>query len=366
MFKQLLAVLLALVVVLGVVPGVAAAQGGATERTGGFVEVAAGETVAGDLSAVGGTVVIAGTVTGTLEATGGSVVVTPTGVVEGDLVALGGSVLVEGEVSGDTQATAGSVFLREGARIGGSFEAAAGSVRLDGTVDGDVQAAGQTVTVGPTAVVGGDLLYDAETFTRAPESTVAGAVRAESGIVTPDPAFAPPAIPRGVGAVYGLLANLALGVVLVLAAPRFTTAVTTLGTETALRSGGAGLLALVGVPIALVLVALTVVGIPLSVAGALAFVLLLWVAFVYGCLVAGTWLLSFTGRTGRWLALAVGLVVVTLVGLVPFFGGIVEFLVLLVGLGAFVLALRGTRSGDDGGFVFGAPEDDSTEESAAV
>ncbi|AUV81583.1 hypothetical protein C2R22_07880 [Salinigranum rubrum] len=366
MNKNVLALVLALIVVVGVVPGVAAAQASGIERVGGLVEVADGETVTGDLSAVGGTIVVAGTVTGDVEATGGSVVVAPTGVVEGNLAAIGGSVLVEGTVGGDAEAFGGSVYVRDGARVGGTLEAAAGSVRLDGQVAGDARLAGETVTVGPTAAVGGNLLYDAETFTASPEASVAGAVRAEEGIITDEPTVAPPAIPRGVGAVYGLLANLLLGAALLLAVPRFTGVVTSVGAQKTLRSGGVGLLALVGVPVALVLVALTIVGIPLSLAGIVAFALLLWVAFVYGTLVTGTWLLSLVEREGRWLALGVGLVAVTLVGLVPFVGGVVEFLVLLVGLGAFVLAVGGVRSGEEGGFVFGAPRDDSADESTAA
>jgi cytoskeletal protein CcmA (bactofilin family) len=359
MSEKLLAVLLAVVVVVGFVPGVAAAQPSGTERVGGLVEVAEGETHAGDLSAVGGTILIAGTVTGDVEATGGSIVVAATGVVDGDLSAIGGSVLVEGTVGGDAAVSAGSILVREGASVGGTLEAAAGSVRMDGQVAGDARLAGETVTVGPTAAIGGDLLYDAGTAAIAPDASVAGAVRAEAGVVDVGPEVAPPAIPRGVGAVYGLLANLVLGAALLVVVPRFTGAVTGVGTREALRSGGVGFLALVGVPIALVLVAVTIVGIPLSLAGLVAFALLLWVAFVYGSLVAGTWLLSLLDREGRWLALVSGLVAVALVGLVPFVGGVVRFLVLLVGLGAFVLAVRGVRSDDEGGFVVGAAEDES-------
>jgi hypothetical protein len=231
---------------------------------------------------------------------------------------------------------------------------------MDGEVTGDARLAGETVTVGPTAAVGGDLLYDAETFTRAPDATVGGVVRAEDGIANFEPEVAPPVVPRGVGAVYGLLANLVLGAALLLAVPRFSGVVTDVGTREALRSGGVGLLAFVGVPVALLLVALTIVGIPLSLAGIVAFALLLWVAFVYGGLVAGTWLLSLVERDGRWLALATGLVVVAIVDLIPFVGGIVHFLVLLVGLGAFVLAVRGVRSDEEGGVVVGGSGDEST------
>lgn len=360
MFKKGLVVFIALVVVVGFVPGVGAAQASGIERAGGFVEVAEGETVTGDLSAVGGTVIVAGTVTGTLEATGGSVVITPTGVVEGDLIALGGSVLVEGTVGGDAKATAGSIFLREGSRIGGTLETAAGSVRVDGSVGGDARLAGDTVTVGETAAIGGDLLYDAETFSRDPGASVAGAIRAEAGIVQFEPEATPPVLPRGVGVLYGLLANLLLGTVILLAVPRFSARVTETGTREALRSGGVGLLALVGIPVVLVLVALTVIGIPLSLAGFVAFALLLWVVFVFGGLVTGTWMLSMVDREGRWFALVTGLVVLALLDIVPFVGAVVRFLVLLVGLGAFVLAVRGLRGDGTSGFQFGSAEDEPT------
>jgi hypothetical protein len=230
---------------------------------------------------------------------------------------------------------------------------------MDGRVAGDARLAAETVSVGPTAAVGGDLLYDAETFTRSPGSSVAGTVRAGDGIVSVEREVAPPALPRGVGAVYGLLANLALGAVLLLAVPGFSRIVATVGTERALRSGGVGLLALVGVPVALLLAAVTLVGLPLSLAGAVAFGLLLWVAYVYGAFAVGTWVLSLLDREGRWLGLVAGLVAVTLVGLVPFLGGLVRFLVLLVGLGAFVLAVRGARGDSEGGVVVGPPDDES-------
>jgi hypothetical protein len=65
--KQILTVLLALVIVAGFVPGVAPAQASGVERVGGLVEVGEGETIGGDLSAVGGPVSIAGTATGDTE-----------------------------------------------------------------------------------------------------------------------------------------------------------------------------------------------------------------------------------------------------------------------------------------------------------
>jgi hypothetical protein len=160
----------------------------------------------------------------------------------------------------------------------------------------------------------------------------------------------------GVFAVFGFLVNLLLGVVVLLAAPGFARRVTETGTGSPARAGAAGLGTLVGVPVGLALLAITIVGIPLTVAGFLAFLLVLWVAFVYGALVVGTWLLSLGDYRSRWGALALGLAIPLIASLVPF-GGIVSFGYLLLGLGAFALAALDRRRGRETSGVEQPPED---------
>lgn len=352
-FTRILAVLLVALVLLGGVSAVASAQ--SVERAGGVVTVAAGETVRGDLEAVGGTVLVQGTVDGDLEATAGTVVIA--GEVTGDVEAVAGSVTIEGTVGGDVGVAAGSLLVRDGATVGGTLEAAAGAVQVDGTVGGDARLAGEEVVVGPTASVGGNLEYDAERFSIAP-GVVAGSVTPNDDMEFAfGPAFGPgdfdvrvpPAsFPVGTFAIYGFLVNLLLGAALLTVAPGFARRVTRLGTERTVRSGGAGLLTVVGVPVALVLLVITIVGIPLSLAGVVLFLLVLWIAQVYGALVLGTWLLSLGDRDNRWGALVLGLAVLVVLPFVPFgLGGVARFLIVLVGLGAFVLALRG-ETGEEG------------------
>ncbi|ELZ26215.1 hypothetical protein C474_20981 [Halogeometricum pallidum JCM 14848] len=357
--RRSLAVLVALLVFTGSAVGVASAQ---EAPFGGAIVVAEGETHVGTLEAVGGTVVVAGTVDGDVEALAGNVVVTETGRVTGDVSAAAGSVTIDGTVDGDVQAASGTLLVGASAVVVGNLEAGAGDVRLDGTVDGDVTVGADTFLVGSTAVVGGSITYDAETFAVADGASVAGTVTRDENLVTATPVvgdFEGFVVPDSVVAVYWLLVNLALGAVLLAVAPRFAARVTSVGTKRAVRSGGVGLLALVGVPVALVLTLLTVVGIPLSIAGFVLFALVLWVTSVYGALVLGTWLLSLGGYENRWAALAAGLFLVTLVGVVPFAGGVLQFLVLLVGLGAFALALRG-EGGEEGGDSTGTVGGDET------
>ncbi|MFD1684969.1 bactofilin family protein [Halobellus litoreus] len=369
--RRFVLLLAALLVVFGGTPMIAGAQQfgpggpGSDGAVGGAVRVDAGETYQGDLEAAGGSVVIAGTVEGDVSAAAGSVTVTDSGRVTGSLDAAAGSVVIEGVVEGDVRIGSAALDLREGSRVG-SLEAGAANVRLDSAGDGDATVGVDTLAVGPTATVGGSLTYDAAEFSLADDASVSGSVtRDESLSVTgpelfgADGQFAFPSIPAWVSAVYGALVNLLLGAVLLVAVPQFTRELVDAGTARTLRSGGIGLLALIGTPIVLLLLLLTIVGIPLSIAGFLLFGLLVWITSVYGALVLGTGVLSLVDSENRWAALLVGVVAVAILDFVPFVGGLVTFLVLLVGLGAFVIALRErTRSGGDGeaGTVSGRPE----------
>lgn len=365
--RQLRVLFVAVLLVVASAPGLALAQEASSQsqiRTGGTVVVGPAETVAGDLEVTGGTVLIDGTVQGDLTATGGNVVVA--GTVAGDVVATGGSVAIEGTVGGNVAALGGAIVLREGATVDGRFEAVAGDVRIDGAILGDAVVAADTIAVGDAASVGGALEYnrDASSFSAAPGATIAG-----GAVAVQDPAFTgfpdgvpfggggfAPVIPSWVGAVYGFFANLLLGVVLLAVAPGLGRRVAGVGTTDTLRAGGVGLLALLAVPVLLIAAAITIVGIPLSLAGFVVFLATLWVASVYGAFVVGTRLLGYADRDNRWLALLVGLLIVGLVGAVPLVGGLVGFLVLLLGLGAFALALRGESGGDGDGPVASAVE----------
>jgi cytoskeletal protein CcmA (bactofilin family) len=358
--RQLLALSVALLVLLGAGPTVAMAQ---TSQTGGTVVVGPDETVTGGLEVVAGTVVVHGTVEGDLQAVGGTVLIDETGTVTGNAEMTGGSIVVAGTVGGDATFAGGSFLLREAGSVGGTLEGGAGDVRLDGTVGGDATVGAETLTVGSTAVLSGQLEYDAGTFTREDGSQVAGTVVRNPDLVTGTDfgGFEAPVVPWWVGQAYGFLVNLALGAVLLLVAPAFAGRVTGLGTTKALRSGGAGLLTFVGVPLLLVLVALTIVGIPLSLVGALLFAIALWVGSVFGAFVVGTYLLDLADRENRWGALVLGLAVVAVLSAVPYgLGGIVSFLVLLLGLGAFALALRG-EGGDEGDEGLGTTEQGPSE-----
>jgi cytoskeletal protein CcmA (bactofilin family) len=326
-----------LALVLATVPGLAAAD----SRVGGSVVVGPDETISGNLEAIGGSVTIYGTV-------------------NGDLTVVAGSVRIDGTVTGDVSGTAGSVVVGQDAQVN-SLDLAAGDVRIDGTVTGDATVAGETITLGPTAQVGGAVRYDG-TLIEESGSVVSGPIVQESAVqVGPVTGVT---IPGWIPTVYFAAVGLLAAVVLLALFPRFSDGVAQTAVSHPLRSGGAGLLALIGVPIGLVLIALTIVGIPLTIVGALAFGIGVWVGSLYGRYAIGTWLLGYAGRDNRWLALLVGLVVVTIAVAVPIIGGVVEFVVTLLGLGALSITLLQTYRGTEPGEVAPGTETEPDETSS--
>lgn len=342
--RRAAALLLVLLVGLAAVPGIAAAD----TRSGGTIVIGPGETINDDLQVFGGSVVVQGTVTGDLEVFAGNVFID--GVVNGDLAAFGGSIQIDGEIGGSVEAFGGDIEVGPEAMIGGTLQAAGGNVVLAGTVENDAELAGGTVRVDSTAVVGGDLVTDAETFVQEDGAVIEGAAteNADLGIAPTFRGVGLPTVPPVAFAIYGFLVNLVLGAVLLLVFPRLSSAVTERAVGSPLRSGGVGILTLVGVPIVLIIVAITIIGIPLSIIGALLFLMAAWAGAIYGRLAVGSWLLSLVDYDNRWASLLVGLVVVALATRIPFLGWLISGVVLLLGLGALTWVLYATYGGGSG------------------
>lgn len=327
--------ILVVVLLLAIMPATAAAE---QTRTGGTVVVEQGETVRDGLTATGGTVVIRGTVDGDLSAFSGNVLVAQNGRVNGDVSAMAGNVRIEGTVTGTVDAQTGNLAIAQSATVG-SLEGSAGYTLIAGTVEGNARVASETLTLANTANVGGNLVYDTETFNRQQGATVSGTVRQDESLGDAGPAPVPQ-VPNWVGAVYGFFVNLLLGIVLLAAFPGFSEGVADRGRADPVLSVGVGLLLLVLIPIVLIVFAVTLIGIPISILGAIIFAIFLWIATVYGSFTVGVWLLSLADEGSRWIGLVLGLFVIAVLDRIPIVGGIVQFVVLLLGLGALAMALR--------------------------
>lgn len=351
------AAMVALALVLG--SSIALAQStelGGKLRAGGDVVVASGETVRGDLYASGGSVRIEGTVDGDLVAWGGEVQVP--GEVTGDVIAGSGNVDISGRVGGDARlgagqvtvggsvgedlvAGSGQVTLTSSGQVGEDLIFGSGRMTLDGRVDGDVL--GSTGRYTKRGTVGGTENVNIREREEEVEATVAERILdtlqrfvsllivsalllwLARGLVegTSDTLRRRPLASLGVGLV-GLVGFVVLVLVAVLAAILLAIALGLLGL------GGLGGIAVVGTIVALIV---------------LAFLLFLTLAFgayaIVGMLLGR--LAVADGGARMWGALALGVLIAVVLTSLPAVGGLLAFLVAIVGLGALILELNRRR-----------------------
>jgi hypothetical protein len=232
----------------------------------------------------------------------------------GDIVVFDGDVTIRGEVTGDVVAFGGDVTIR-------------------GVVAGDVVTFAGQATLGRRARVGGDVVYADERPVQTPGSQVGGDVKrfdlGDASIVA--------AIGFWIAFSVSLLL---LGLIFLLLAPRAGDAIAATSRSKPLIAALVGLLAFFLLPLIAFVAFVTIVGIPLGVVLLLAILPLYALGYVATALVLGGRIL----KRGRILAFVVGLLILQVVTLIPFVGGLVGFLAVIFGLGLLVMTVLRART----------------------
>jgi cytoskeletal protein CcmA (bactofilin family) len=292
-------------------------------------------TVNGDVYAAGGQVIINGTVNGDVLAAGGSVTVD--GTVNGNVRTAGGTVLIDGHVTKNISVAGGNVELAHHAAIDGGVAAASGSLQDSSSVTGNVNAAVGQLTVGSDAHVGGTVTYWSNQVATIAGGTVAGVVTHRI----------PPARHHAesnwfAGAVfmafYWLVVSYILALLLTWWLPRHRQAVTSTIRQRPWQSLGWGILGVIVTPVAGIVLAITVIGIPLA--------LSLWALYAVAILLAPVWaimalqelLSAQIANVNSFLMLLLAAVVYMLITLIPVLGVLFIIITGLVGLGASLSA----------------------------
>lgn len=333
--QRLLTLVVGTLLVTSLFAGVASAQSG----IGGTTVVERGETIS-SINGVYGTIVVEGTVTGDVSGVAGNVVVRQDGVVEGNVDGAAGNVRIAGTVQGDLSAGAGSIQITETGVVEGNVDVGAGDVRIDGTINGDAKIGADTIRLGETATIRGSLTYDGNL--QGNRDAVQGEITRDRSLSADQWSELRP-VAEWIFAVNAFVLNLLLGVLLLGLFPNFSDHVADGVTTDPAKSGLVGVGVFLGIPILLVLVAITLVGIPIAIAGLIGFLVFSWMAVIYGRFAVGTWLLSYIDVDNRWVALVVGLVLAVIIWQIPVVGGLVNFVIYLLGLGALVTALARRR-----------------------
>ena len=316
--------------------------------------------VAGDVLAFCERVVIRGEVEGTVASIGRELELS--GSVGGGLIAIGEQVTVNGSVGasaylggervqvGPNGRVARDAFLageqmRVEGKLARDLSGFAERIDLSGEVGRDVLARAERVALAPGARVAGDLhahLPEREGLELAPGAVVAGAT--EIHVLEPHGHNIWSRYREGsfyTWTAIAFVASFLIGLILHALAPSWFAGRIETGRDF-FKSLGLGFAFAVLCPLALLLLALTVVGIPLALIGLAAWAIGLYLGAVVVAALIGRSLVRLQGEGLRefGVALALGLVVVGLLHNLPFVGGAAGWVIALVGLGVLVGQLQ--------------------------
>jgi cytoskeletal protein CcmA (bactofilin family) len=326
-------------------------------------------TVNGDVYAAGGMVDISGTINGDLIIAGGQVNIG--GTVSDDIRAAGGSVELSGKVGKDVTVAGGTVTMHRGADVTGNLLGAGGSIHLAGTIGKNVRIAAAEMS--QTGSIGGNLDFAGEKLAILPGATIAGNLTSygvsksklelAEGAVLGTTQITEPEQPRpGAKArptryilgfhpawllfkFFWITSLLVTGLVLVLISPKNFLAV---GSTIIGRPGASalwGLIAFVVTPVAVVLLFITVIGLPIGLFVLALYFWLLYLSQLALGIALGSRIFGKEGAKG-WNAFwpfAVGLIIIQLLSFIPFLGALICIAGIIFGLGAILLVFNPKR-----------------------
>ena len=334
------------------------------------------QTIQGDYFGAGDTIINSGKVNGDIYAAGNEF--ENGGEVSGDIILaamnskIGGKINgniriassrteLTGEIGKNITALTETLLLEEGAAVDGNINAFASTVILNGIVGGDVKTASRRLEIngevkgdvaasveelnfGPNGRIQGELTYTSQEEISIPEGMVVG--RVEHRLPEPRRGRSQSMenlqkgwkylylIRRGVG----MLAYLLIGFLSLLLFDKFMKKSAITLEEKPWHSVGIGLVALIVIPIASILILFTVIGIPLGIISLILYGILLYLAK----LPVGLWIGSkiLKNEEKPLLPMLLGLVILLLISYIPYIGAFVSFVVLLFGIGTYLMNIQ--------------------------
>jgi cytoskeletal protein CcmA (bactofilin family) len=294
----------------------------ADERLVGDIVVSGAEQ---DVSTIAGDVTVHGLVEDDVRSAKGDITVSPGGNVRGDINAGLGNVEIQGPVGDDVHAAVGDVYVN--APVGGDVDVGHGNVKL-----------------GPKAEISGDLKYGDGKFA-GDSNAVEGDIEANGMTLDLDGSRGPNVL-GFVGWLFAASAFVACAVLAAVIAPRPLAAAARRVGET---PGRAFVYGIVSLPVFFVLclvLAVTIIGIPLLLLLAPAYLAVLFAGALVAAFFLGTRILMFTGRyrVGNAMAAVVGALILAATTFIPILGDLILYALCLLGTGAVIMAIFRVRN----------------------
>lgn len=308
-------------------------------------------TVNGDVVVAGGQLNLEGDIDADVMAAGGTL--TLRGSVGDDARLAGGELRVASRIGDDLVAAGGRIHLGPAAKIGGRAWLSGGEVRIDGhvveelrasggrvvitgTVNGNVELWADEIVIEETAVINGSLHYQS-----AHEANIASGARIDGEVVhTPVEVDMKPVIASIIFAGLALLFSIIVtAILLYLLFPDFSLRVSQSLRNEPWLCLAIGLAVFAGIPVLIVILFSTAVGVWLALMLLAIYLVMLLAGYFIGAMSVGNAGLNVLRKTDvskalRATALAIAIFALAVFNLVPLLGSLVNWAVLLAGMGA--------------------------------
>lgn len=290
-------------------------------------------TVNGDIFAAGQDIMVGGAVSGSVRAAGQSISlrgnILRNVLVFGNTITLEKDSVVEGTVNANGNIISINGTIKKG------LKAAGASVLIDGTITGDVSIDSPSITITPGSKIDGNLFYKSATEQVIPADVVTGKVDKKIVVepVKPIKDTKKTLAHNVKSEILWLLGSFLLGVVLIKLFRKFVT-----NSASSIKTSwgkylGIGILSLITPPIAFIMLLVTIIGIPIGLAGIIIYALMLYIAKIPVSIFIGELILK---NRSIYIKLLLGLIILSVLYLIPWVGCLVCFAVTLLGLGSLV------------------------------
>lgn len=279
-------------------------------------QVTINSNVTGNIFVGGGTVNINGNVSRDVFVGAGNATIAKNSIIEGDLIIGTGTVNIDGTVKGKVRGGAGTINVN--GIIGKGITANVGTLNIEATskIDGDiVYTSNNNATIKDGAITTGKIeKKEVPTVTKKNETTQ----KVFSWLIS-------------------LLGSLLVGVVLISLFSQKTNDIFASIKTKPWMSILLGFVLLLVIPAAIIFLIITIIGIPLAFITLSLYILAIYFSKIFVGLAIGK-IISSEKWSNLW-SMTLGILILSLIALIPFVSGIVGFVVVLLGLGATGLAL---------------------------
>lgn len=317
-------------------------------------------TVNGDAYLAGSNITVDGTVNGDLLAAGGNLDIR--GKVNGNIRLMGGQITLSGEVLKNTTVAGGQINILNNTRLGGSLvtaggnitisstvpkelTAAGGQINLNSSLEGDLTAATSDLVLGPQAKVAGNVNYWSDNKAMIdPSATVSGKVTQNIPPRNVDSQQVNKNLRNTLAGVFGflkivnLISAIIIGLILIKLFPVFSKDTADLITARPWASLGVGLVFAIVTPIVAVILAVSLIGLPLALITFAAYLILIYISKIYISIMIGQKIVSLFNQTvSIYWVFVLGILIYSLLTLIPVLGWLIIMVLGFMGLGALVM-----------------------------